>query len=166
MHKSEIQAQKDLNTYQKWLERYNYKKDGVKVSYALAPIINDRYFLFDLYQIKVVDTATGRTLSTSIVEIKERNIPIDKHKTAIIDLEKVRNMQEYSITHNVEAYIVNFYPINNILTIHTLDKNKDYSLNAEWKENINMETVDKERKGSKYVVHFPIDEAKKYFIDI
>lgn len=155
-----------MTVYTKFIERFNTKKDGVKINYAVAPIINDQYFLFDLFQIKVIDAATGRTLNTAIVELKERKIPINQYKTAIIDLDKVRNMQEYSITHNVDAYIVNFYPIDNWLTIHQLDKDKDYSLFSEWKENINIETEDGVVKGSKWVTHFPIDEAKKLRINV
>lgn len=149
-----------------WIERFNITKDDIKINYALAPIINDRYFLFDLYQIKVVDTATGKTLTTSVVEIKERNIPVDKYDTLIIDLAKIQSMQEYSIQHNVDAYIVNMYPLSNVITVHQIDKEKDYSLYAEWKSNINMVTVDNERKGAKYVVHFPINEAKIYSLTI
>lgn len=162
MHRNEIQAEKDLTLYTNWIYRVNEITN--KAHYTIAPITNDRYFLFDLYQLKVVDTETGKTISTSIVELKERFYPIDKFKTAFTDYLKVKEMQKYAIEHNCDAYIVNIYKEDNTLAIFKIDKDVDYNDLKELK-NVWMEINGEMGYGTKFIVEFPLDQAKKYPIE-
>lgn len=162
MLESERIANEDLEIYGKFIEELN--RNNKEVIYSLAPIQKDRFFPFDAMQFKRIDASTGETISTSVIELKQRNCQIDTYETLIFDLPKLEAIQRYCREHNCNGFVVHIYKKSKAMVIHTVDRNFNYRDIAFWKDNVNKSTANEVIKGSKLMVEIPIKDGK--IIDI
>ena len=157
MNKNEQRAMQDLRLYTNFITNWN--SNNKNVQYKVAPIINDRFYPFDLIQVREIDTITGMTLSTSIVELKSREIPSDKYNSLLVDFQKVQEMQRYMRSMNCLGYIVAFFT-DGKMSIHSIDKDFNYDLNSEMFYNIPLETCENPKRGDKMMTHLYFKDAK------
>ena len=154
-------ANSDIDIYYQFLQTHN------PTAYTLSAVYShegdaDEFSNFDAIQIKRYPNSYNLTMS--LIELKGRYKDLNTIDTAIIDLHKVQDLQQYAKENNMKAFIVNIWKKNdNKITIHEIDVNKDYSKEIDTFKNINWQTAGTVIKAKqKPMVHFPLKGIKIY----
>lgn len=153
----------DINVYYNFIQQHN------STGYTICPVMakegdNDEFSTFDLIQLKR-NRNNKYELKKQFVELKGmRNLKIDDYNTVIVDLNKVKELQNYGLTNQMEVYIVFIWYQDKIITIHPIDLYKDYELTSEWFSNIKTQSAGIIKKGSKKMVHLPLYNVTKYYV--
>ena len=121
---------------------------------------------YDVNQIKT-KKKDATDISIQYIELKYRDtVAIDDYDNLLIDLHKIKYLQEKVNTSNTKqpinhsAYIVVFYPLSDKVAIFHIDPNKQYNVVNVW-ANRNT-TNSREIKKYKEMCELPISEAYIY----
>lgn len=152
----------DIDLYYQFLQSKN------PTGYTICPVYShegdrDEFSTFDIIQLKRTEE-NNYSFTPQFVEIKSRRkYSINGLETAIVDLPKIQELQKYGRENNMEVYIVNIWmKDNDLITIHKIDLEKDYSAESDLFQNINKQTAQYEIKGKKRMVHLPLKGVKRY----
>lgn len=102
----------------------------------------------------------NKTNQQSIIEIKSRNVPIDKYDNCFVNYEKINQLQNISKKNGIRTFLIAVYPQNKTICQWEINPNTIYPI-----EQItsNKQTANPDiGKWSHWVVPFYIDKAKKY----
>ena len=145
--------EKDLKIYYDFLK----KNEGEKI-YELYPSSNITN-VFDAIQTTALKTDPNN-FTTSIIELKNRDITVDKYEDFLIDWYKVKNLQDIAKKTNFSTYLVALYSKSNKILIWEIDPNKDYKIET---RKANNTTFIESGKRYKEVVMLPLSEATCHF---
>lgn len=121
---------------------------------------------YDVNQIKT-NKKDATDISVQYIELKYRDtVAIDDYDTLLIDLHKIKYLQEKVNDSNTKqpinhsAYIVAFYPLSSKIAIFNINPDKQYNVVNVW-ANKNT-TNSREIKKYKEMCELPISEAYIY----
>ena len=144
-------AARDLRNYWGFLSNINKKSDCTR--YVLFSNV-DPFSPVDCIQRKYDESGD---FTESNIELKGRNISIDKYVDCLIDLQKVQSLMRVADQSGNPSFVVALYYQSGKLAIWRIEPDGEYQVTT--KETLKYGAAPEQGKQAKAVVSLPLNEA-------
>lgn len=151
-------AKKDVINYFMFIQSWMNKHEGNCVNYDLSYNI-DPFSHYDVMQIKQ-DPEDPSDMEIQYVELKGRNVTIDRYNDCVVDELKIKALQNLARKTYKKVFLCALYYESSRLAIWEIDPDKTYP--TEKKKCNRMTVVSTAMKDDKTVVALPLNQAYIY----
>lgn len=118
-------ALKALDTYYAWL--MNATKNNYDIAFEILSPVSP-ISPYDVCQIKKWKEGGQRLIEEQYVELKGRNISIEKYYDCEIDAHKIRDLKTLAVSTDCKVFLAALYYPSNALAIWQIDPDEDYEV--------------------------------------